>query len=102
MSATKDQISYLETLEAIASDVIRPAAAEIDQSGLFPRAALSALSKAGLLSLISATDVGGSGQGLRAAVLAVERVARECGSTAMVLCMHYAATAVIEDHGGPA
>jgi alkylation response protein AidB-like acyl-CoA dehydrogenase len=99
MSATKDQISYLETLETIASDVIRPTAAEIDQSGSFPREAMNALSEGGLLGLISATDVGGSGQGLRAAVLAVERVARECGSTAMVLCMHYAATPVIEAHG---
>jgi alkylation response protein AidB-like acyl-CoA dehydrogenase len=99
MSVTKSEIPYLETLEAIAVDVIRPAAAEIDQSGAFPRAAVNALSKAGLLGLISATEVGGSGQGLRAAALAVERVARECGSTAMVLCMHYAATAVIEAHG---
>ncbi len=38
MSATKDRTSYLETLEAIATSVIRPAAAEIDQSGSFPRA----------------------------------------------------------------
>jgi alkylation response protein AidB-like acyl-CoA dehydrogenase len=29
----------------------------------------------------------------------VERLARVCGSTAMVVCMHYAATAVIEKHG---
>jgi len=99
MSATKGQISYIETLEAIALDVIRPAAAEIDQSGSFPREAVDALSKGGLLGLISAPEVGGLGQGLRGAVLAVERVARECGSTAMVLCMHYAATAVIEAHG---
>ena len=99
MQSTKKEMPYLETLEAVAVDVIRPAAAEIDQSGSFPRAAVEALSKAGLLGLISAADVGGSGQGLRAAVLAVERVARECGSTAMVLCMHYAATAVIEAHG---
>ena len=99
MSATKSQIPYLETLEAIALDVIRPAAANVDQNGLFPREAVAALSKGGLLGLISSTDVGGTGQGLRAAVLAVERVARECGSTAMVLCMHYAATAVIEAHG---
>jgi alkylation response protein AidB-like acyl-CoA dehydrogenase len=99
MSVTKSEIPYLETLESVAVDVIRPTAAEIDQSGAFPRAAVNALSKAGLLGLISATEVGGSGQGLRAAALAVERVARECGSTAMVLCMHYAATAVIEAHG---
>lgn len=99
MPATKTQSSYLETLEKIAIDTIRPAAIEVDEKGVFPRDAMDALSKGGLLSLISATEVGGSGQGLRAAVLAVERVARECGSTAMVLCMHYAATAVIEAHG---
>ncbi len=39
------------------------------------------------------------GQGLRAAALVIERVAQECGSTAMVLCMQYAGTAVIEAHG---
>jgi len=99
MSVTKNEIPYLETLEAIALDVIRPAAAEIDQSGSFPRAAMNALSQSGLLGLISAADIGGSGQGPRAAVMTIERVARECGSTAMVLCMHYAATAVIEAHG---
>jgi len=99
MAIINTQTSYLETLEAIAIDVIRPAAAEIDQSGSFPRAAVDAFSSNGLLGLISAADVGGSGQGLRAAVQAVERVAQECGSTAMVLCMHYAATAVIEAYG---
>jgi len=99
MPVTEDQNSYLETLEAIAQDVIRPAASEIDQCGSFPRKAVEALGKGGLLGLISAPEIGGSGQGLREAVLAVERVARECGSTAMVLCMHYAATAVIEAHG---
>lgn len=99
MQTTRNEIPYLETLEAIAVDVIRPAAIQVDEGGLFPRAAVNALSKGGLLGLISAAEVGGSGQGLRAAVMAVERVARECGSTAMVLCMHYAATAVIEAHG---
>jgi alkylation response protein AidB-like acyl-CoA dehydrogenase len=99
MSVTNSESPYLKTLERVAVDVIRPLAAEVDQGSSFPRAAVNALSKGGLLALISATDVGGAGQGLRAAVLAVERVARECGSTAMVLCMHYAATAVIEAHG---
>jgi alkylation response protein AidB-like acyl-CoA dehydrogenase len=59
VSATKDQTSYLETLEVIATDVIRLAAAEIDQNSSFPRAAVDALSQSGLLGLISAGDVGG-------------------------------------------
>jgi alkylation response protein AidB-like acyl-CoA dehydrogenase len=60
---------------------------------------MTVLGQTGLLGLISAAEVGGLGQGHRAATLAVERVARECASTALVLCMHYAATAVIEAHG---
>ncbi len=99
MSSGGRQIPYLETLESIAVEVIRPAAAETDETGAFPRQAMSALGKSGLLGLISAPEVGGLGQGLRAAALVVERVARECGSTAMVLCMHYAGTAVIEAYG---
>ncbi len=35
---TTQTISYLDNLEKIAVEVIRPAAAEIDQSGAFPRA----------------------------------------------------------------
>lgn len=92
-------ISYLDSLEKIAVEVIRPAAAEIDQTGAFPRAAMDALSQGGLLGLISARDVGGMGAGLRAAALVIERIAQECASTAMVLCMHYAGTAVIEAYG---
>lgn len=93
------QAPYLEALETIAVEMIRPAAVDIDDSGAFPRQAMNVLGERGLLGLISAPDVGGLGQGLRAAALTVERVARECGSTAMVLCMHYAGAAVIEAHG---
>ncbi len=98
MVSTQAQ-TYLDDLEKIAVEVIRPSAAEIDQTGTFPRAAMDALSKGGLLGLISSQEVGGQGQGLRAAALTIERVAQECASTAMVLCMHYAGTAVIEAHG---
>jgi len=89
----------MEPLEKVAVEVIRPAAAEIDQTGKFPRAAMNAISQNGLLGLLSAKEVGGMGEGLRAAAMVIKRVAQECGSTAMVLAMHYAGTAVIEAHG---
>ena len=63
---TTQALSYLDSLEPVAVEVIRPAAAEIDQSGAFPRAAMNALSQVGLISLISAQDVGGIGEKLRA------------------------------------
>ncbi|MGH2588027.1 MAG: acyl-CoA dehydrogenase family protein [Dehalococcoidia bacterium] len=90
---------YLDTVERIAVEVVAPMAVDVDRDGAFPRAALDALSAAGLLGLVSARETGGIGHGHRAAAVVVERLARECASTAMVLCMHYAAAAVIEAHG---
>jgi alkylation response protein AidB-like acyl-CoA dehydrogenase len=89
----------LDVLEGIIGDVIEPRAAEVDSSGTFPRAAIDALSKAGLLGLISSPDVGGMGLGPSAASAVVERIAQACGSTAMVVTMHLSATAAIEAHG---
>ncbi len=90
---------YLTTLDTIIAETIAPAAIEIDQTGAYPQAALDALAKAGLLGLISAKEVGGLGEAHRAATLVVEQIGKYCASTAMIVCMHYAATAVIEAHG---
>src|SRR5260221_2755686 len=101
MSSTASIETYSDILEKIANAIIAPAAVEVDQTGNFPRAAIDALGKAGLLGLISAPEVGGMGQGHRAAAMVVERIARECASTAMITCMHYCGTAVIEATNGP-
>ncbi len=98
-SSTAGAPSYMEALDKVIAEVIAPAAIEVDQTGTYPRAGMEALGRAGLLGLISAEEVGGSGKAHRAATMAVERVAEACASTAMVLCMHYAGTAVIETHG---
>ncbi len=91
--------SSLDALAPVLSQVVEPAAVQVDQQGAFPRASVDALGRAGMLGLVSAREVGGGGEGLRAATEVVERLAGACGSTAMVVCMHYAATAVIEAHG---
>jgi len=88
---------YEPVIEQIAASVAAHAA-EVDR-GAFPTESLRALREAGLLGLVSAVDVGGKGLGLPAAAHVVERLARACGSTAMVVCMHYCATAVIEQLG---
>lgn len=89
----------MDIVEEVASGVVAKHAARVDREAAFPKEAIDALREAGLLGLISAESVGGMGEGPRAAALVVERLARECGSTAMVVCMHYAGTAVLERHG---
>lgn len=88
-----------DVLQRAIDEVIAPLAELVDRSGSFPRAGIDALAQAGILGLISATDVGGGGQDMRTAAQVVERISGACGSTAMILLMHYAATAVIEAHG---
>ena len=86
----------LDVLEGI---IREPRAAEVDATGTFPRAAIDALGQAGLLGLISSPDVGGMGLGPSTSSAVIERIAQACGSTAMVVTMHFCATAAIEAHG---
>lgn len=91
--------THQDALTRVIEDVVAPSAAHVDTTGEFPRAGVTALGEAGLLGLCSSNDVGGGGQGPRAAADVVEGLATACASTAMVVMMHYAATAAIEAHG---
>jgi alkylation response protein AidB-like acyl-CoA dehydrogenase len=87
---------YLDLVADVAKGPVAAQADVVDRRGEFPSQALEAMGKAGLLGLICSPDVGGMGMGAREAALVVERLARDCGSTAMVVCMHYAGAAVVE------
>jgi isovaleryl-CoA dehydrogenase len=87
------------TLDEVLEKTVRPNAAAVDRDGAFPEENISALGAAGLLGLTVAGDLGGGGQGMRAAAEVIEGIAGACGSTAMVTLMHYAAVAAIEAHG---
>jgi isovaleryl-CoA dehydrogenase len=90
---------YRTALDSVIAETIVPAAAGVDRAGTFPRPALDALGAAGVLGLMSAREVGGGGGSLADAADVVERIATACGSTAMVVLMHYAAVSVLEAHG---
>ena len=91
--------THLDALERVITDVVAPAATTIDEEGSFPAAGVKALGKAGILGLTASAEVGGGGGSLRDAAEVILRLSSTCGSTAMVVLMHYAATAVIEAYG---
>jgi alkylation response protein AidB-like acyl-CoA dehydrogenase len=94
--------TYQNILDEICTDTIAPSAAAVDRGGVFPQQSIDALKYAGILGAMSAPESGGLGLGLTGAAGIVRRVAQECGSTAMVLCMHYCGAAVLEAYGaGP-
>jgi alkylation response protein AidB-like acyl-CoA dehydrogenase len=92
-------MDYRSALARVIDDVVEPGAVAVDRDGSYPRAQLAALGEAGILGLASSPEVGGGGESLAAAADVVEQLARHCGSTAMVVMMHYSATALIEAHG---
>lgn len=89
---------YKKKIDDVAP-IVAEHAARVDEQAEFPRHSIDALKQSGLLGLVSAAAMGGMGEGPRAAAYAVERLARECGSTAMVLCMHYCGAHVLETFG---
>ena len=83
------QESYLDALKRVIDEVVAPGAAAVDADGAFPRAQLDALGAAGLLALTVPAEFGGGGAGLREAAVVVRELGAVCGSTAMVVTMHY-------------
>jgi alkylation response protein AidB-like acyl-CoA dehydrogenase len=94
--------SHLERLAPIVTSVIGPNAVSIDRDAKFPREALEAMGQAGLLGLVSAEEVDGNGGGISEAADVIREIARHCGSTAMVVTMHYAGALVLEAYGSTA
>ena len=76
-------------LEKICTEVVAADAASVDHDGAFPERGVRALAAAGLRGAVSAPEVGGLGLGFRGAATIVGRLAQDCGSTAMVACMHH-------------
>ncbi|HEY3702373.1 MAG TPA: acyl-CoA dehydrogenase family protein [Acidimicrobiales bacterium] len=92
-------MQYTDALAATIDDVVAPNASDVDRNATFPRRSLDALGGAGILGLVTGADAGGAGLGLRAAAEVIEQLSRACGSTAMVVLMHYAAASLLEAHG---
>lgn len=89
----------LEALDRLIVEVIAPNAEAVDRNGEFPKQNIDALRELGIFGLTTSPVMGGGGGGLPEAAAVIERLAGACGSTAMIVLMHYAANAVIEAHG---
>lgn len=99
MSLSVAPSEILTRLEPVAAGVVARDAVSVDTDGTFPTAALAAMHEAGLMGLVTPEAHGGLGAGFDAAARVVERLARECGTTAMVVCMHYCGAAVLAKLG---
>ena len=86
-------------LEKFVSQTVARAASAVDADARFPQESIHSFLASGLAGLISSRDSGGAGGSLRDASHVVGRIARICGSTAMIVTMHYCGARVIEALG---
>ena len=88
--------------EKISHETLRANADQIDQARRFPRENLQVLGKAGVLGLLIPTQYGGTGAAIAEMSEVLDIEAQNCASTAMIMLMHYCATAVIAAKGSDA
>ncbi|MGD0701716.1 MAG: acyl-CoA dehydrogenase family protein [Trebonia sp.] len=86
---------FRDALRRVIDEVVAPGAAAVDATGSFPRAAVDALGAAGLLALTVPAEYGGGGAGPREAAEVVRELGSVCGSTAMIVTMHYSGVAAL-------
>jgi acyl-CoA dehydrogenase len=96
---TPEFSAHLAALKAIAADVAAANAADVDAKARFPRETIEALQKAKLLSAPIPRELGGAGYGMRELAALCSSLGQSCGSSAMVLAMHYIQVACIVRHG---
>ncbi|MFA5897306.1 MAG: acyl-CoA dehydrogenase family protein, partial [Thermoplasmata archaeon] len=85
---TQEHEMIRQTVRDFAEKEIRPIAAKIDQTGEFPRATIAKMASLGLLGVTIPTEYEGAGLDTISLAIAVEEVARVCGSHALIMAAH--------------
>ena len=80
-----DLLDFRDAIRQIASERIAPRAAEIDESGEYPRDVRELLGSHDILGLPFPERYGGTGTGTLMQQIAVEEIAKACASSALIL-----------------
>ena len=77
-----------ETARKFADEVVAPRSRELDENEEFPTAIVKQMGELGFMGLPYPEKYGGAGLDTLAYAIAVEEIARACGSTAITLAAH--------------
>jgi butyryl-CoA dehydrogenase len=88
MQLTEEQRMLRDMVRDFAQNRIKPIAAEIDEAERFPSEIFHEMGELGLMGIPYPEEYGGAGMDNVSYAIAVEEVARVCGSTALGLAAH--------------
>ena len=84
----EEQRMVRDMVRDLARNEIAPRAAEVDKTEEFPAENIRKMAELGLLGLPYPEDLGGGGGDYLSYAIAVEEIARACGSTALIYAAH--------------
>ena len=88
LDLTEDQRMIREMVAEFARNEVAPIATEIDEEHRFPKDVWDKIVELGIPGIPFPEELGGSDGGTLAYILAVEELAKVCGSTALTLAAH--------------
>ncbi len=91
--------ALLASVRQVSTEVAASHAADVDRQARFPAETLAALRKAHVLSAAVPATLGGAGCNLSELAQLCSTLAQACGSSAMVLAMHFIQVGCIARHG---
>ena len=77
-----------QSVREFAEKEIRPVASHVDRTGEFPKATVAKMAGLGLLGMAIPQEYEGAGLDTMALAVAIEEVARVCGSHALIMAAH--------------
>ncbi|MFQ5865755.1 MAG: acyl-CoA dehydrogenase [bacterium] len=88
MEYTEEQLMLKNMVQEFAKNELEPKAMEIDETGEFPWENIKKMAELGLMGIPFPEKYGGAGMDTLSFALAIEEVARVCGSTCLIMAAH--------------
>ncbi len=85
---TKEQLMVRSTVRSFAEKEIKPVAQQMDASGEFPWPILRKMGQLNMMGMTVPREWGGAGVDSVSYVLAIEELAKACGSTSVIMAVH--------------
>lgn len=98
----REYVQLLADVSRIAAEVAAIHAVDVDANSRFPHETVNALKQCKALSAPIPKELGGAGCNMRQLASLCSTLAQACGSSAMVLAMHYIQVACLVRHGSQA
>lgn len=85
---SKEQLMLQKLFRDFAQNEVKPLAQEIDEEERFPAETVKKMAKLGMMGIYLPKEYGGAGADYLSYVMAVEELAKVCGTTSVILSAH--------------